>query len=237
MSFNLYGLLVGLAIVVALLLIERKGQQIKFKFKHYYLNVSLVFLSSLFFARLWHVITDWSLYQHNLVNVFKVWNGGISVLGAILGGIIALYFIAWFEKYQFRKLLDLVIFGLPFAQSIGRWGNYFNQELYGWKTNLPWGIMIDGVKYHPLFLYESILMFIFGFYAWKRFKNKEIGQGKFFLYYLFFYSLVRFILDFMRIEKAMINGWLGINQLVLLFILIVSLSYLMKLEEKEEKLR
>lgn len=232
MSFNLYGLLVGLAIVISLLLVEKKSNQIKFELKHYYLNISVVLFSSLFFARAWHVITDWQLYQNNWLEAFKIWNGGISILGAILGGVIAFYFISYFEKYKFTKLLDLVVFGLPFAQSIGRWGNYFNKELYGWETNFPWGIMINGSKHHPLFLYESILTLLFGIYAWMKFKNEEIGQGRFFLLYVSFYSLVRFALDFLRVEKSMVNSWLGVNQLVLVFVLIISLSFLMKKEEK-----
>lgn len=232
MLFNLYGLLVGLAVVVALLLVEKKSKQINFEFKHYYLNISFIFLSSLFFARLWHVLTDWHLYQNNLGGIFQIWNGGISILGAVLGGVIAFYFIAKFEDYQFKKLLDLTVFGLPFAQSVGRWGNYFNKELYGWETDLPWGIMINDVKYHPLFLYESLLTFSFGIYAWKKFKNKNIGQGKFFVLYVSFYALVRFLLDFLRVEKLMINNWLGFNQLVLVFVLLFSLNYLMKQEEK-----
>ncbi|MDH5533158.1 MAG: prolipoprotein diacylglyceryl transferase [Candidatus Pacebacteria bacterium] len=234
MSFNLYGLLVGLAVVVALLLVEKKSKQIDFEFRHYYSNISIFLFSSLFFARLWHVVTDWHLYQDNLIGIFKIWNGGISILGAVLGGVIAFYLIAKFENYQFKKLLDLIVFGLPFAQSIGRWGNYFNKELYGLATDLPWGITIDNSKHHPLFLYESLLTFSFGIYAWKNFKNKDIGKGKFFMLYVAFYSLIRFLLDFLRVEKRMINGWLGINQLILVFILLFSLSYLMKDEEKIE---
>jgi phosphatidylglycerol---prolipoprotein diacylglyceryl transferase len=233
-SFNIYGLLVGIAAVVALLLIEKKGKSVGFEFKHYIFDLLTIFSFSIFSARLWHVITDFGLYQDDLFSTLYFWNGGMSILGAILGCFIAVLLLSKIENYEFLKLLDLIVFGLPFAQSIGRWGNYFNQELYGWETNLPWGIMINGVKHHPLFLYESLLTFTFGIYIWFFCKKERIGKGKIFLVYLSFYSFVRFLLDFLRIEKTMINEWLGINQLVLVFIFLVSLSFLLKREEKIE---
>ncbi|NCO12439.1 prolipoprotein diacylglyceryl transferase [Candidatus Pacearchaeota archaeon] len=232
MSFNIYGLLVGISAVIALLLIEKKGKQIGFEFKNYFLDLFIIFSLTIFFARAWHVATDFNLYQDSLIETLFIWNGGMSILGAILGYFIAVIVLAKIQKYEVLKLMDLIVFGLPFAQSIGRWGNYFNQELYGWETGLPWGIMINGVKHHPLFLYESLLTLLFGIYVWFSWKDNEIGQGRLFVVYLSFYSFVRFLLDFLRIEKTMISSWLGLNQLVLLFVFLVSLSFLLNRGEK-----
>ncbi|NCN87677.1 MAG: prolipoprotein diacylglyceryl transferase [Candidatus Pacebacteria bacterium] len=232
MSFNIYGLLIGIAVVVALLLIEKKGKEIGFEFKNYLFDLFVIFSLTIIFARLWHVVTDFYLYQDSLIEAFYIWNGGMSILGAILGYFVAVIVLSKIEKYEVLKLLDLIVFGLPFAQSIGRWGNYFNQELYGWETNLPWGIMINGVKHHPLFLYESLLTFLFGIYIWFFRKKSEIGRGKIFLVYLSFYSFIRFLLDFLRVEKTMISSWLGLNQLILLFVFLITLSFLLNREEK-----
>jgi len=231
-SFNIYGLLIGIAVVVALLLIEKKGKEIGFEFKNYLFDLFVIFSLTIIFARLWHVVTDFYLYQDSLIEAFYIWNGGMSILGAILGYFVAVIVLSKIEKYEVLKLLDLIVFGLPFAQSIGRWGNYFNQELYGWETNLPWGIMINGVKHHPLFLYESLLTFLFGIYIWFFRKKSEIGRGKIFLVYLSFYSFIRFLLDFLRVEKTMISSWLGLNQLILLFVFLITLSFLLNREEK-----
>lgn len=232
MSFNIYGFLIGVAVVISILLIERKANAIKFEFKNVYSDILVIFVLTIFFSRLWHVVTDFYLYQDSFIDALKFWNGGMSILGAILGSVIAIYIISKDKKYHFLSFLDLTIFGLPFAQSIGRWGNYFNQELYGWETNLPWAIDIEGKSYHPLFLYESILTLLFGLFAWWKFKNKQIGQGKIFLSYIVYYSFIRFILDFLRVEKTMINDWLGVNQLILIFIFLFSLSILNTREEK-----
>lgn len=222
----------GIATVIAILLIEKKGKQIGFEFKNYFFDLFIIFSLTIIFARVWHVATDFNLYQDSLIEALYVWNGGMSILGAILGYFVAVVILAKIQKYEVLKLMDLIVFGLPFAQSIGRWGNYFNQELYGWETSLPWGIMINGSKHHPLFLYESLLTFFFGIYIWLFWKNKDIGQGKVFLVYLSFYSIVRFLLDFLRIEKTMISSWLGLNQLVLVFVFLMSLSFLLNREEK-----
>lgn len=234
MSFNIYGFLVGIGAVVSILLIEKKAEDINFRFKNIYFDLSIILISSIFFARLWHVLTDFHLYKDNWIEAFQFWNGGMSILGAILGSVIAIYICSKVKKYDFLKFLDLMIFGLPFAQSIGRWGNYFNQELYGWETNLPWAIEISGKNYHPLFLYESILTLLFGIFAWFKFNNKSIGRGKIFLTYVIYYSFIRFFLDFIRIDKTMINSWLGVNQLILIFIFIICLSILNSREEKTD---
>jgi phosphatidylglycerol:prolipoprotein diacylglycerol transferase len=151
--------------------------------------------------------------------------------------------------HQYRlpvmTILDLSVFGLPFAQAIGRWGNYFNQELYGWPTSLPWGLYIEpqfrlrGLesfsRFHPLFLYESIAMTVFGVWVWvidRRSRSQvwTIGSGFYFWLYLTYYAVLRFGLDFMRPDKAYSLGLdLGTNQLVLIVVMVIGMLNLVRL--------
>lgn len=185
MNFNLYGFIIGLSIVIAYFLVERKLK--KYKIDSFDQIFFLTILSGLFGARLWHVLTDWQLYQNNLSQILLVNQGGMSIIGAFLGAVIFLYLYTFlFKKITTNKLkilLDASIFGLPIAQSFGRFANYFNQELYGLPTDssFPLAIYIapenrllkyqDIEYYHPLFFYESF--FTISFYLFLVFLDKK----------------------------------------------------------------
>src|SRR3989344_4355529 len=200
--FHLYGLLIGIGIVVAVEIIQRiwEKEQIKVSF---YPVLATTLISGIIGARIYHLITDGQLYaQASVWEMVAVWNGGIGVIGALIGGILGLtIYLLVNKKIKYSwAILDAVVLGIPFAQAIGRWGNFFNQELYGLPTTLPWGIQIQpGIRFHPLFLYESLLMAGFGLIMWVIYRKrvKQVGQGWYFGYYLIWYSLVRFGLEFL----------------------------------------
>lgn len=221
LSFNYYGLSVGIATIVAIWLWEKRLSQLEIKFKKPNLVLFFILAAAVFGARLWHVLTDWQLYQPEWWRVVAISQGGLSIFGAILGLISGLYFVAKWQKVRFVILLDVLALSLPFAQAIGRWGNYFNQELFGLPTNLPWSIMAAGQKVHPIFLYESISMLLLGIYLNKKFDVKRVGHGYYFFVYSAVYLILRFFLDFLRVQKAMFNNSLGINQVIVLFLLVI----------------
>ena len=184
-------------------------------------------------ARLWHVFLPskssgltLSYYLHNPVKILQVCNGGLGIPGAILGGYIGLWLFC--RKYGFKisKFTDTISPGLALGQAIGRLGNYFNQELYGAPSDLPWAITIDPqyripgfeqqATYHPLFLYELIYNLLnMGFLLWvdHRF-GKRLKDGDIFLIYLIVYPVGRFFLEFLRLDTAMVGG-LDMNQLIM----------------------
>ena len=98
------------------------------------------------------------------------------------------------KKINFFKMADTVLIGMPLAQAIGRWGNLINQEAHGGPTNLPWGIMVDGVKVHPTFLYESIWDAAIFIFLWI-FRKKKKYEGQVAVYYIILYSLGRFFIE------------------------------------------
>lgn len=242
LQFNIYGFIIGIAIVVGIFLIEKQIQEEKLLQKIFYKFGGISFLFSIIGARAWHVATDFYLYRNNLTSIFFIWNGGLSIFGGILGGILGLVFSSFVlrgvkekslqvKKDIILKLLDYSVFGLPIGQAIGRLGNYFNQELYGLPTTGFFKIYIDknhrlpGFEnieyYHPLFIYEMVAMGLFAlilFFVQKK-RNvliPKIGTGKLFLVYVLYYSVTRFFLDFLRIDKAVVlGGDLGTNQMIL----------------------
>lgn len=248
-SFHLYGFIVGSATIIGVLLAEYRYQLLvgKANFsaqeKNFWTAALMALFSGLIGARLWHLATDWSLYQNSWLAAFAIWNGGLSILGAVVGGVsgVALYLWLTSPHSHFREtfltFLDISVFGLPVAQAIGRLGNYVNQELFGTPTTLPWGLEIEGVKYHPLWAYEAVVMLLFAGSLWLvdrqyqlKFSLPEIGRGWYFMLYLAYYSLVRFGLDFWRVDKAMVPFFnLGVNQVILLGVMaIISGSWLVK---------
>lgn len=225
-EFHPYGFLIGLAMVLAIFIFDHWSHKVGLKLKNYYWDMFVILSSGLVGARLWHVVTDYYLYKQNLLDAIMFWQGGLSILGAVAGGLIGLWWVAKREKIKFFLLSDCVVMGMPFAQSLGRWGNYFNGELFGLETTLPWGMELAGKKLHPLFLYESILMLLVGVALWLLVKKKQLGSGLVTWLYIFTYSLIRFGLDFLRPQKTLLLQNIGFNQMVFVLAAIISFYFL-----------
>ncbi|BAS58322.1 prolipoprotein diacylglyceryl transferase [Leptolyngbya boryana NIES-2135] len=175
-------------------------------------------------ARLYYVIFQWRDYVGNPASMIAIWQGGIAIHGAILGGAIAALIFARVKKISFWQLADLVAPSLILGQAIGRWGNFFNSEAFGSPTDLPWKLFIPldrrppGLEnvayYHPTFLYESLwnlgvfalLMFLF-------FKGSRLKVGTLFLTYMVAYSSGRFWIEGLRTDSLML-GFLRMAQVV-----------------------
>lgn len=234
-TLHIYGFIIGVSIVLGWWIVEKiaKKNQVSQKLLS---RLGLIAGAGAFVgARLWHVLTDFHLYQNSIEQVFSVWQGGLSILGAIFGGIVGLILAhkaGLASKKDVLTFVDLAAFGMPFAQAFGRLANWVNQELYGLPTDLPWKIYISPENrlpefrndefFHPLFLYESLGSLLLGCFLLFFMKNKfRIGSGRVAATYLFGYALIRFFLDFLRPDKTMIAGWsLGINQFILLTVIL-----------------
>jgi phosphatidylglycerol:prolipoprotein diacylglycerol transferase len=185
-------------------------------------------------ARLWHILTPppssiaqgftTQFYLTHPLDALAIWKGGLGIPGTVLGGLVALYLYArQHQAISFLEWTDIAAPSLALGQAIGRWGNFFNQELYGAPTNLPWKLYIDPAHrlagfesvsyYHPLFAYESLLnlanMLLLLWLA-RRFRN-SIKSGDVFNVYLIVYPVVRFCLDFLRLDASRLFG-VDINQ-------------------------
>jgi len=195
-------------------------------------------------ARLWHVFTPSPssiatgiTTEYYLTHPFDLINlraGGLGVPGGIMGGAAALFFyVRQHKKPGFGEWVDVIAPSLALGQAIGRWGNFFNQELYGAPTDLPWKISIDPLHrlagfenvqyYHPLFLYESLwnLANMF-FLIWIMRKFKDVLKtGDVFLIYLVTYPVGRFFLEFLRLDASQLGG-INANQTFMAVVAIIA---------------
>lgn len=198
-----YGLMIGLGIWAAAEASWRVAKRKKIKEKTFNQLVIWTVIGGIIGARIYHVIDFWSYYQDNPRLIWQLWQGGLGIWGAVIGGAgtMLLFRKIKKEKTKLKDWLDVAAVGVPLGQAIGRWGNFFNQELYGKVTNLLWGWQIEatGEKHHPLFLYESLLNLILFLLLWKRSKKKT-EPGELTSIYLMGYGLVRFSLEWLRPE-------------------------------------
>jgi prolipoprotein diacylglyceryl transferase len=180
-------------------------------------------------ARLYHVVTDWNrLYADDPWRALEIWNGGLGIPGGVLAGVLVGIVVARRTVPSWRRLADAVAPGIPLAQAIGRLGNYFNQELYGRPSDLPWALEVDlayrptdpeyaGVStYHPTFLYEGLWnVGLFGLIMWggTRF---VLRPGRWFAVYVTGYGLGRLWVEALRIDTASlvfgvrVNIWMAV---------------------------
>lgn len=188
--------------------------------------VNIAMLGSVFGllgARLYHVVDEWSFYSSNPGHIFALRSGGIGIFGAILGAAFAVIVYVWWVNQRSRRnqgqhmaMLRWFDIGAPaflLGQAVGRWGNFFNQELFGPPTELPWGIPIDAARrpaeylanthFHPLFLYESALSFagvLVLLWVGRRFATR-LKQGDILLLYFIWYPLERSVLELLRSDN------------------------------------
>jgi prolipoprotein diacylglyceryl transferase len=175
-------------------------------------------------GRLYHVITDWHLYfgdGKNPVTALYVWRGGLGIWGAVALGIVGVWIGARLRGIKLLPMLDALAPGVLVAQAMGRWGNWFNQELYGRPTDLPWGLEIDVAHrpaqyldvatYHPTFLYECLWnLAAFAILIWldRRFR---LGHGRVAALYVMLYTAGRAWIENMRIDDVQMNDVFGLR--------------------------
>ena len=177
-------------------------------------------------ARLYYVIFDPDCLDGNILNIFKIWEGGIAIYGAIIAAVITAYVYCRRHKLAILPTFDLCVQGLFIGQAIGRWGNFVNAEVYGGETALPWGMSINGnTPVHPLFIYES-LWNVLGFILVLIYRNRVKNDGRIFFFYIFWYSLGRLFLEGMRQSEymLMLTDNIGISQAVALLGIIVGIA-------------
>ncbi|UQI44116.1 prolipoprotein diacylglyceryl transferase [Streptomyces sp. HU2014] len=178
-------------------------------------------------GRLYHVITDYELYfgeGRDWVNAFKIWEGGLGIWGAVALGAVGAWIGCRRRGIPLPAWADALAPGLAVAQAIGRWGNWFNQELYGKATDLPWALKIDADPaigrvagtYHPTFLYESLwCLAVAALVIWAD-RRFTLGHGRAFALYVAAYTVGRFWFEYLRVDDAhhvlglRLNGWTSI---------------------------
>ena len=228
-----YGILMATGMILGTLIAIKEAKRVGIK-EDYILDLAIIAIpAGLLCARLYYVLFNWGYYSNNPSQILNFRGGGMAIHGALIGGVLAGYIFSRYKKLDFFKLADTVMLGMPLAQSIGRWGNFINQEAHGGPTNLPWGIMVNGVKVHPTFLYESIWDFGIFVFLWI-FRKKKSYEGQIIVLYAILYSLGRFFIEGLRTDSLMI-GPFRMAQVISLVGIIGGIVVHMYLSNKNKK--
>jgi len=218
---NIYGLLIGIGIITGIELITKINKKIT------YTDIILLLISALIGARLLFLFHNIEEIKMGIINPFAVWDGGLAFYGGLIGILICIFFISKHKRLKYFEISDSILLVLPLIHAIGRIGNFFNYELYGKPTKLPWGIFvpieyrdpnyITYTHFHPVFLYESILNiinFVILLLLHKKTKSKGIITGA----YLVNYAIIRLGMNMLRIDKEFIFGIETSNLLSIIFL-------------------
>jgi prolipoprotein diacylglyceryl transferase len=222
-SLRLYGIMIALGVILGLELARRRWAARGGDPEDMYAIALWAVPAGLIGARLYHVITDNELYRGaNWYQTFFIWNGGLGIPGGIVAGVGVGAWVARKRGIRIPTGLDAVAPSLALAQAIGRWGNYFNIELFGGPTTLPWGLQVPdsiaaaqperfgpGLTYHPTFLYECLWnLALVGFLIWLDHK-RVVRPGRIFALYIAGYFTGRLWVESLRSDFA--NTILGLR--------------------------
>ena len=193
-------------------------------------------------ARLYYVIFEYKNY-HSFIDIINIRNGGLAIHGGLIGGLVVAYIFTKIKKINFFEYIDVIMPGVILSQSIGRWGNFMNQEAHGGPVSQEFiskfpqfiqdGMLINGTYYHPTFLYESvwnlIVFAILIFILYKKKKQHGIVIGS----YLILYSLGRFFIEALRTDSLMFFG-LRVAQIISLLGIVIGIILILRAIKNKE---
>jgi phosphatidylglycerol:prolipoprotein diacylglycerol transferase len=239
LTLRWYGLMIAIACIVGLRIakIEAKRNRIEEDKIDSFFLLAVVF--AVIGARFYYIaFTQPVLFWENPLSVLAIWEGGLAIHGAILGGLLTTIFYTWRHKIFFWKFADTLAPSLAIGQAIGRIGCFLNGDAHGYPTNMPWGMvyspdspagrMFPGQTLHPTQLYEMVFNLIIFWILWT-IRNKVKTRGNLFLVYVILYSGGRIIVEHFRADKltyfgnisaAQSIGVLGILTAVILMIIL-----------------
>jgi prolipoprotein diacylglyceryl transferase len=237
LSLNLYGLMIALGVIAAVWLFGKRLEERGIGTRDDASSIAIwAVLAGVIGARFWHVVTDYDRFRNNWEEIPAIWNGGLGIPGGLLFGIPVGLYLGKRRGLPLAAGATCAAPAVPLAQSIGRWGNYFNQELFGRPTTLPWGLEIDaehlpagyelGTTFHPTFLYESL--WTLGLCLLLLWIDKRIrpAPGQLFVMYIIGYGIGRFWVESLRIDPADVVLGMRFNQLVALIAVIGGVAVL-----------
>jgi len=225
-----YGIFMATSMLIGSLIVIKFAKKSGYKEDDIIDLILVVIPFGIIGARLYYVLFNLEYYAGDFLKMINIRGGGLAIHGAVIGGLVSGYVFCKIRKINFYELVDFAAPALILGQAIGRWGNFTNGEAHGGVTNLPWGIMVDGQKVHPTFLYESIwnmMIFLLLIFLGKKLKKKN---GDIFVIYMGLYSIGRFVIEGMRTDSLML-GSLRMAQVISLM-LIAGSAYILFFRKK-----
>jgi prolipoprotein diacylglyceryl transferase len=237
-SLNAYGLIIALGVVAAVWLagrrIEARGIGVRD-------DASAIAVwavpAGIIGARLYHVATEWERFSDSPLEIIEIWKGGLGIPGGIALGTVVGIWAAKRRHLPIGMTVTCLTPAIPLAQSIGRWGNWFNQELFGRPTDLPWALEVSdekarlagyppGTTFHPTFLYESLWNLALVFVLIRIDRRIPLRPGRLFFVYLIGYGIGRFLIEGLRIDPSKVGGGLRLNQWMAIVVVVASVIVL-----------
>jgi phosphatidylglycerol---prolipoprotein diacylglyceryl transferase len=240
MVMNLYGFFVGLAAVLILITSDWV-----FKNKIKTIDYLFIAITTLLFARAGYFLTNFQLFSADPLSFLRIYEGGVSIFGAFFGLGISSLFIVKKRDIMFLHFTDVILLNFPLAQSIGRLGNFFNQEVYGLPTNMPWGLYIEPTNrisgysqythFHPIFAYEIILNILNWIFLLLLRKKYRLSVGLITCFYILNYGLIRLTVNRFRLEEILflrveISDFFSIILITLSCIILLSMVFSKKIQ-------
>jgi phosphatidylglycerol---prolipoprotein diacylglyceryl transferase len=245
--FHMYGLILAVGVLVAVWLSERRWRNRGYRRDAIYDIAFWVVIWGVVGARLYHVVTDYQLFEDDPFRAVQIWRGGLGIWGAVIGGGVAVVVITRRRHLDSLAVMDCMAPGIVLAQAIGRWGNYFNQELFGKPSTLPWALeiapshrppgYIQYTTFQPTFLYESLYcLVIFGLLLLVE-HRATLKRGQTFALYVALYTFGRFWFENLRIDTAHHIGPLRLNAWVSALVFFGGVAWFVWLGRHEEPQR
>ncbi len=248
LSFNFYGLIIALGLILAVVYAWKRSDQFGIKADDITDGVLCVAPVAIIFARLYYCVFNWKAggYAEDPISVLYIWEGGIAIYGSVIGAILATVVYCWYKDIKLTAVLDLVALGFLIGQFIGRWGNFFNREAFGYETEnfLRMGLYLteDGTTssvmtyYHPTFLYES-LWNMAGFVLLHFMSKRRQYDGQIALGYVVWYGLGRTFIEGLRTDslywgQIRVSQALAAGSVIIVAVVLVVLAWMHHSPEK-----
>ena len=225
-DIRFYGIIIAVGLLLAVIYGLKRSKQFGLKEDDILDGVLGIVPLSIICARLYYCAFSWDTFKNDPISILYIWQGGIAIYGAVIGAVLGVALLCLIKKLRLGAVLDIMALGFLIGQSVGRWGNFFNQEAFGGNTTLPWGMSGDIIRsgpngsgyvydlpVHPTFLYESLWCAL-GFvllHLW--FKKAYRFKGQIFCGYAVWYGLGRFFIESLRTDSLM-TGSMRVSQLV-----------------------
>ena len=239
LNLNAYGLMIALGVIAAVWITGRRLERAGIGTRDDIGSVAMWAVpAGVIGARLYHVATSWDRFADQPGDIVKIWEGGLGIPGGIALGVIVGLWAARRRGLPMAGTLTAVAPALPVAQAIGRWGNWFNQELFGRPTDLPWALEVsaakavsagypEGTTFHPTFLYESLWNLALAVVLIGIERRFRLRPGRLFALYVLGYGVGRFWVESLRIDTASELAGLRLNQWMAVIIVVASAAFLL----------
>ena len=244
LQLHAYGLMLAIGVLVAAKIADERSRRAGNDPKVIGEIAVPVVIAGVIGARIYHLFTGYKWSEGGIAGAFEIWKGGLSIWGAVAGGLLAVVFLARRRHFDTLALLDAIAPGVVVAQAIGRWGNWFNQELFGKPSKLPWALEIDPAHrplgyeltktFQPTFLYESIwCLLVFATIVWLE-RHRGLVKGQAFALYVAMYTFGRIFFEAMRVDPASKIFGIRFNLLLSVVLSVGATVWFLRLGRKRE---